>query len=949
MTNSPVTYQAWKNRYYGLTNHPEIKSTFWEIEVKRFWYKLLYNALVESIKFAIEEMYSKLATVKRNMLFTIYPQIHHSNICTLMFLTNLAYPEWINMNCDERKLLDIVCMIPNNKEAFTINIADIECQTTDILIKSFCYNFQFYEGIKNSTTHKDYIFKKHLGIENVKQLEVLFIAINVEFEAILQMDCDNQEIIHHIKYKRYFSLIKYLTYNLTKNAAKGFFVLRKPGTRINVHVRPVSSNMFNCKFGSIISAIFICDGNVDCGENDNSDEALCNCTTLTHNGFPCKSICNQECKCSPLYYLGKDGKCHSFNKLSHMLFIESSKNKVNDSNESDTNNFLCKLGNTIDITLVDDLVPDCGIHTDDEEMLQEILKNRKEHKCLQPDKIPCRKGHTKCFSITEICVYRLNFENQLSSCRTGEHMEDCENFECNMKFKCPQSYCIPWAYVCNGKWDCPQGYDESKEHSCGQTRQCKNMFHCSQSQLCIHIEDVCDKHIDCPLKDDEYLCDLKGLICPQSCTCHKFALSCFHAVLKKNIIFGILPYTSVFISKTIISDNSVVRLFTNAIIIQLPRNNIHTICNGLFLNYRQLLILNVGFNEIEFLDKFCFPGLVQYIDVNNNLLNVVHSKAFYNLIDLKFINLSNNFLEQFPKFLFYSFRSIKILSVKNISLKYIDSGIFNGMLIRYIETDDYRICCISPTFATCTNVRPWYLSCSDLLPNLSMRIVLGFVAGTILITNLVSILMQFRFGQKGVGSFNPVIVSVNLTDIICSISLLILLLNDLIYQGNFVVKEITWRGSISCSFIFGASLFFSILSPAILSFMSFSRLMIVLHPLDSQFMDKLFVKKIIIVLVLIILFLCAVLVVIYKVTNDMLPTSLCLPFIDPTGSFLFIKVITVFNALYQLGTVIIICVAYGKLVRFVTYLKWGNRRYFDKIINEITLGTYCSTGNSHRI
>ena len=315
------------------------------------------------------------------------------------------------------------------------------------------------------------------------------------------------------------------------------------------------------------------------------------------------------------------------------------KSKFNGLNGSDSNTYIFKLGHTIDTILVNDLVPDCGKRADDEKTLTDVLENRKRHNCSQPDEILCRKGHTKCFSITEICLYRLNSQNQ------------CEDFECNMKFKCSKSYCIPWVYVCNGKWDCPHGYDESKEHFCGERRQCNMMFHCSKSQLCIHIEDICNGYNDCPLKDDEYMCSLKGLICPKSCLCHQFALGCFQGVLRKTVIFGTLPYTSVFISNIIIPDNNILKSFVNATIAQLPGNNIQSICNGLFLNSRQIIVLNMAVNKINLLDKYCFEGLVQlqHIFVNNNLLKVIHSEAFYNLVNLKYINLSNNFLEHFQK------------------------------------------------------------------------------------------------------------------------------------------------------------------------------------------------------------------------------------------------------------------------------------------------------------
>ena len=97
--------------------------------------------------------------------------------------------------------------------------------------------------------------------------------------------------------------------------------------------------------------------------------------------------------------------------------------------------------------------------------------------CLRRGQIPCNKGYSLCFAISDICVYRLNKQGKLIPCFTGEHMQQCEEYECNNKFKCPGYYCIPFSYNCDGKWDCPGGHDEYSE-ICLKERQCINMFHC---------------------------------------------------------------------------------------------------------------------------------------------------------------------------------------------------------------------------------------------------------------------------------------------------------------------------------------------------------------------------------------------------------------------------------------------------------------------------------------
>ena len=120
----------------------------------------------------------------------------------------------------------------------------------------------------------------------------------------------------------------------------------------------------------------------------------------------------------------------------------------------------CNNGLQINKLLVNDLVVDCRSEAEDEFLLINILRLGLYLKCPQPYQVPCQKGNSRCYNISEICTFRLNGLNILKSCRTGEHLQSCATFECNMMLKCPMYYCIPWSYVCDGKWDCPEEYDE---------------------------------------------------------------------------------------------------------------------------------------------------------------------------------------------------------------------------------------------------------------------------------------------------------------------------------------------------------------------------------------------------------------------------------------------------------------------------------------------------------
>ena len=144
--------------------------------------------------------------------------------------------------------------------------------------------------------------------------------------------------------------------------------------------------------------------------------------------------------------------------------------------ENITTDFIYNNGKEIDPALLNDLVSDCGKMAEDEAILQDNLLNHTYFPCPKEDQIPCRSGHSTCFSVTEICVYKLNSFNYLIPCRTRGHLQECQAYECNLKYKCPDSCCISFGYTCDGKWDCPHGYDGYEMVLYTAMRQCKTYF-----------------------------------------------------------------------------------------------------------------------------------------------------------------------------------------------------------------------------------------------------------------------------------------------------------------------------------------------------------------------------------------------------------------------------------------------------------------------------------------
>ena len=281
------------------------------------------------------------------------------------------------------------------------------------------------------------------------------------------------------------------------------------------------ANMFKCSNQMYISIQFTCDGLNDCPGNEPADEKNCKCNHTNDFSSNCKyfqSIKGRKA-CSLFYLKTADGHCHLYNYVinsidRHDTCIEEHQvlqNNLHYSPEHFTHKqFGCNKNVNISLLLVNDLVSDCGPETNEEYILKSIATGNRSY-CINRNQIPCRKGHTICFDISEICTYQLNHLKHLIACRTGEHLENCRKVECNMMFKCPGYYCIPWSYVCDGIWDCPQGSDETIDSTCTQSRQYINFYKCRHASRCVHVDDVCNKKIEYPLGDDEYFCRLNNV------------------------------------------------------------------------------------------------------------------------------------------------------------------------------------------------------------------------------------------------------------------------------------------------------------------------------------------------------------------------------------------------------------------------------------------------------
>ena len=133
-----------------------------------------------------------------------------STLCTLMLLSNPAYPEWVSFPCNVERLLDVVC-IKNKTEEISLKSnmsALLRCKASSILQNGKCYSFIFYDG-------KGILFKTIKNITNAMKIksantfQFIFKAIEVQFPNLLILHSNNMILIKQFSHDRYFSIQLY--------------------------------------------------------------------------------------------------------------------------------------------------------------------------------------------------------------------------------------------------------------------------------------------------------------------------------------------------------------------------------------------------------------------------------------------------------------------------------------------------------------------------------------------------------------------------------------------------------------------------------------------------------------------------------------------------------------------------------------------------------------------
>ena len=538
-------------------------------------------------------------------------------------------------------------------------------------------------------------------------------------------------------------------------------------------------------------------------------------------------------------------------------------------------------------------------------------------RCPHPNMIECYPGHTRCYTREQKCIYVLRKETKtLLYCRNGQHLQNCNNIECIWKFKCQNSYCIPYQYICDGKWDCWYGQDEFQ---CDQYT-CTGMFKCRYSFACIHIRNICDGMPDCPMEDDELICP--KINCIDKCKCLNHGIYCINLNFSyQGTLFNLVDYYKfVNVSNSYIQEITIIMHASTVILIS--RNNsieMAMVCKYQYVSMN-LRILDLGINRVSNLHKstfYCLPYLIIFM-FKRNKLSRIENLTFKNLSKLVLLDLSTNRITHLSRYGFCGLRSLRFLDLEDNNVLFIGKSLFIDNLKMYvIFTHAIHLCCLCRHVTSICTAKPvWPSGCGALMSNIILKMVSFFTAIFVMFLNFLSITWRGIVWQKTNyrNEYEKFVMLISGCDLIIGFYVFIIVLKDIIDGDNYVQTDSLWRRSILCQLIGFMFMYPVLLVPLFILSVCISRYRVVKDPFQKPFTEA--TMKLITICIPIVLAVVLLVVTYLRKGIENLPglsSPLCL-LLGNTDQSTIQQIVTLFTAIHLIFIFLIIVVFYFKLL-----------------------------------
>ncbi len=146
---------------------------------------------------------------------------------------------------------------------------------------------------------------------------------------------------------------------------------------------------------------------------------------------------------------------------------------------------------------------------------------------------------------------------------------------------------------------------------------------------------------------------------------------------------------------------------------------------GLFLKFHWLAKLNISHNLIDNVppDSFIDLSNLYELDLSFNYISSLRPNSLRGLVSLKTLDLSSNKLNTLSKFQLTHLKSIRHLIITKNKIGSVALDAFGTVpTLRFLESDEYRFCCIAEQAERCTPEPDEFSSCEDLMANYALQV-----------------------------------------------------------------------------------------------------------------------------------------------------------------------------------------------------------------------------------
>ncbi len=111
-----VSFQSWLNRNFGREEYQfKAFSKFRSRDMDDVDWITTLPYHKQTFSYDVVEKFTKLHEIYDLRSQIIFPMLDATKNCSITILSNLAYPEWVNVGCEEKLLIDTVCQLKQNQ------------------------------------------------------------------------------------------------------------------------------------------------------------------------------------------------------------------------------------------------------------------------------------------------------------------------------------------------------------------------------------------------------------------------------------------------------------------------------------------------------------------------------------------------------------------------------------------------------------------------------------------------------------------------------------------------------------------------------------------------------------------------------------------------------------------------------------------------------------------